>query len=90
MPAGRLSKRFVRVALQAIPLVFGVILMNFTLIQLLPGDAAEAFAAESGAATPGNNGYVKRAIWRRSTYICPASGLFLQSLSILLGLFGTV
>ncbi|MBZ9655254.1 ABC transporter permease [Phyllobacterium lublinensis] len=51
MPAGRLSRRFVRVALQAVPLVLGVILLNFTLIQLLPGDAAEAFAAESGAAT---------------------------------------
>lgn len=51
MLAARVGKRFGRLALQAIPLVVGVIVMNFVLIQLLPGDAAEVFADESGAAT---------------------------------------
>ena len=51
MLAARVGKRFGRLALQAIPLVVGVIVMNFVLIQLLPGDAAEVFAGESGAAT---------------------------------------
>ncbi len=51
MLAARLSKRMLYALVQAVPLVLGVLVLNFTLIQLLPGDAAEAFAAESGAAT---------------------------------------
>lgn len=47
----RVLRRLAHILLQAIPLVVGVLVLNFTMIQLLPGDAAEAFAAESGAAT---------------------------------------
>lgn len=45
-------RRFLRSVLQAIPLIVCVLLLNFTLMQFLPGDAAEIFAAESGIATP--------------------------------------
>jgi peptide/nickel transport system permease protein len=51
MASARISRRFFQLLFQAIPLVIGVLVMNFVLVQLLPGDAAEAFAAESGAAT---------------------------------------
>jgi len=41
----------VRTAWQAVPTVIGVILLNFVLMQLIPGDAADVVAAESGSAT---------------------------------------
>jgi peptide/nickel transport system permease protein len=37
---------------QAIPLVFGIVLLNFLLLQLAPGDAADVLAGEAGSATP--------------------------------------
>lgn len=40
-----------RTALQALPTVVGIVILNFCLLQLLPGDAADVIAAESGAAT---------------------------------------
>lgn len=40
-----------RTAWQAVPTVVGVVLLNFFLMQLVPGDAADVIAAESGAAT---------------------------------------
>src|SRR3954469_10747700 len=40
-----------RPRLQAIPTLFGVILLNFVLLQLAPGDAADVMAGESGSAT---------------------------------------
>jgi peptide/nickel transport system permease protein len=40
-----------RVAL-AIPVVLGIVVLNFFLIHLAPGDAASVLAGESGAATP--------------------------------------
>ncbi|PIF27318.1 peptide/nickel transport system permease protein [Acidovorax sp. 56] len=40
-----------RTAWQAIPTVLGVVVLNFFLLQLVPGDAADVIAAESGAAT---------------------------------------
>ena len=47
----RLGSTLRRTAWQAIPTVIGVILLNFFLMQLVPGDAADVIAAESGAAT---------------------------------------
>ncbi len=38
--------------LVAMPVVFGIIVLNFFLIHLAPGDAASVLAGESGAATP--------------------------------------
>src|ERR1700736_952922 len=38
--------------LTALPGVFGIIVLNFLLIHLAPGDAASVLAGESGAATP--------------------------------------
>ncbi|SFD94088.1 ABC transporter permease [Paracidovorax konjaci] len=36
---------------QALPTVLGVVVLNFLLLQLVPGDAADVIAAESGSAT---------------------------------------
>ncbi|SHE33564.1 peptide/nickel transport system permease protein [Lampropedia hyalina DSM 16112] len=47
----RVLRRLRRLALQAFLLVLGVIILNFVLVQLLPGDAAEVFAGEAGIAT---------------------------------------
>lgn len=38
--------------LLALPVVFGILILNFFLIRLAPGDAASVLAGESGAATP--------------------------------------
>ncbi|ODT66106.1 MAG: ABC transporter permease [Pelagibacterium sp. SCN 63-23] len=38
-------------SLHAVPTVIGIVILNFLLLQLAPGDAATAIAAESGAAT---------------------------------------
>ncbi|MBV8850215.1 MAG: ABC transporter permease [Methylobacteriaceae bacterium] len=48
---GRLAKTFRRTALQAIPTVIGIVVINFLLLQLAPGDAADVLAGESGSAT---------------------------------------
>ncbi|MGS0897542.1 ABC transporter permease [Burkholderia stagnalis] len=40
-----------RTAWQVGPTVFGIIILNFFLLQLMPGDAADVIAGESGAAT---------------------------------------
>lgn len=40
-----------RTAWQAIPTVIGIVILNFCLLQLLPGDAADVIAAEAGTAT---------------------------------------
>lgn len=40
-----------RNAWQAIPTVLGIIILNFILMEMVPGDAADVIAAESGAAT---------------------------------------
>jgi len=36
----------------ALPVIFGIMVLNFLLIHLAPGDAASVLAGESGAATP--------------------------------------
>ena len=40
-----------RTALHAIPTVLGIIVLQFLLLQLVPGDAADVIASESGSAT---------------------------------------
>lgn len=40
-----------RTLAQALPAVLGIILLNFLLLQAVPGDAAQVLAAESGSAT---------------------------------------
>src|SRR6218665_3519785 len=47
----RLLHVMVTRTLQAVPTIVAVIILNFLLLQLAPGDAATAIAAESGAAT---------------------------------------
>jgi peptide/nickel transport system permease protein len=37
---------------QSVPIVFGVIIINFLLLQLMEGDAADALAGEAASATP--------------------------------------
>ena len=46
-----LARTLRRTAWQAIPTVLGVVVLNFFLMQLVPGDAADVVAAESGSAT---------------------------------------
>ena len=40
-----------RTALHAGPTVLGIIVLDFLLLQLMPGDAADVIASESGVAT---------------------------------------
>ncbi len=46
----RLSRRLRRTAWQALPTVLGILILNFLLLQLAPGDAADAMIGESGGA----------------------------------------
>ncbi|OZI37831.1 ABC transporter permease [Bordetella genomosp. 10] len=47
----RVWRALKRNAWQAVPTVIGVVILNFLLMQLVPGDAADVIAAESGSAT---------------------------------------
>ena len=47
----RIGKTFRRTIWQAIPTVIGIVVINFFLLQLAPGDAADVLAGESGSAT---------------------------------------
>lgn len=47
----RIGRTFRRTALQAVPTVLGIIVLNFFLLQLAPGDAADVMAGEAGSAT---------------------------------------
>lgn len=49
--AARLLAALRRNLLAAIPTALGIVILNFFLLQLAPGDAADVMAAESGAAT---------------------------------------
>ncbi|MDT8343686.1 MAG: ABC transporter permease [Thermohalobaculum sp.] len=48
---GRLSL-VLRRAVQAIPILLAIIIINFVLLKLAPGDAADVLAGEAGSATP--------------------------------------
>ncbi|MBI3710502.1 MAG: ABC transporter permease [Proteobacteria bacterium] len=50
MGAARLLRYLLRRILQAIPVVLGVVVLNFLLLQLAPGDAATVLAGEAGGA----------------------------------------
>lgn len=52
MRGGRLLRYILMRLLQAVPVVLGVVVLNFSLLQLAPGDAATVLAGESGGATP--------------------------------------
>jgi peptide/nickel transport system permease protein len=47
----RIAATFKRTAIHAAPTVLGIIILDFLLLQLMPGDAADVIAAESGTAT---------------------------------------
>ena len=51
MTFGAARQMIRRVAVQAIPTIFGIIALNFLLLNLMPGDAADAIAGMSGSAT---------------------------------------
>lgn len=52
MSAARTLAYAARRLLQAVPTVLVIVALNFLLLQLAPGDAAEVLAGEAGAATP--------------------------------------
>ena len=43
---------FVRRLLQAVPVIIGIVILNFLLLHLAPGDAVDVLAGEAGYATP--------------------------------------
>ncbi|CAN7201969.1 ABC transporter permease [Bosea sp. LjRoot237] len=51
MSLSRLSGVLRKTLIQAIPTVIGIVILNFLLLQLAPGDAADVMAGEAGAAT---------------------------------------
>ncbi len=50
--AARTLRYLVRRLTQAVPIVLGIVVLNFLMLQLAPGDAAEVLAGEAGSATP--------------------------------------
>ena len=50
--AARTLRYVLRRLAQAVPIVLGIVILNFLMLQLAPGDAAEVLAGEAGAATP--------------------------------------
>lgn len=50
MGGARLVRYVIRRLLQAVPVVLGVVVLNFLLLQLAPGDAATVLAGEAGGA----------------------------------------
>jgi len=51
MASSRIAKTLGKTALQALPTVFGIIVLNFLLLKMLPGDVADTIAMESGSAS---------------------------------------
>lgn len=47
----RIGRTFRRTVIQAVPTVLGIVILNFFLLQLAPGDAADVMAGEAGSAT---------------------------------------
>lgn len=47
----RILKSLRRTAVQAVPTVIGIVILNFFLLRLAPGDAADVLAGEAGSAT---------------------------------------
>ncbi len=51
MPLPLVWRILLRTLAQAVPTVLGIVVLNFLLLQWVPGDAAQAAAAEAGSAT---------------------------------------
>ncbi|MFG1378603.1 ABC transporter permease [Xanthobacter autotrophicus] len=49
--APRILRALRRTTLQAVPTILGIVILNFFLLRLTPGDAADVLAGEAGAAT---------------------------------------
>lgn len=49
---GRRLKFIIRRCLHAVPVIFGIVIVNFLLLQLMEGDAVDALAGEAASATP--------------------------------------
>ncbi|MDX0831952.1 ABC transporter permease subunit [Sinorhizobium medicae] len=47
----RIARTLRRTLLQAVPTILGIVVLNFFLLQLAPGDAADVLAGEAGSAT---------------------------------------
>ncbi|MFC5508606.1 ABC transporter permease [Bosea massiliensis] len=47
----RIGRTLRRTAFQAVPTILGIVVLNFFLLQLAPGDAADVLAGEAGSAT---------------------------------------
>jgi peptide/nickel transport system permease protein len=47
----RIFRTLLRTLVQTVPTVFGIVILNFFLLKLAPGDAADVMAAEAGSAT---------------------------------------
>jgi len=47
----RIGRTISRTIIQAVPTMIGIVILNFFLLKLAPGDAADVMAAESGSAT---------------------------------------
>jgi peptide/nickel transport system permease protein len=47
----RIGRTISRTIIQAVPTMLGIVILNFFLLKLAPGDAADVMAAESGSAT---------------------------------------
>jgi peptide/nickel transport system permease protein len=49
--SGSFARYLLRRALQAVPVIIGVVILNFTLLHLAPGDPAMVFVGEAGGST---------------------------------------
>ncbi|MQB40989.1 ABC transporter permease [Rhizobium sp. ICMP 5592] len=47
----RIARAIRRTVIQAVPTMLGIVILNFFLLKLAPGDAADVMAAEAGSAT---------------------------------------
>lgn len=51
MASSRIARTFGKTALQALPTIMGIVVLNFLLLKMLPGDVADTIAMESGSAS---------------------------------------
>jgi peptide/nickel transport system permease protein len=51
MANARVVRTFGKTALQALPTIFGIVVLNFLLLKMLPGDVVDTIAMESGSAS---------------------------------------
>jgi peptide/nickel transport system permease protein len=58
----RLTRALRRTALHAAPTMLAIVVLNFLLLRLAPGDAADVIAGESGFATPETMALLRRSL----------------------------